>query len=127
MTGIIHFLSWNTRAVKNSNKRQAILDSVKQYHPVICCIQKTHLLEDHKKLLSPQWAAQCYHAMYSTYARGVSILLHKSIAFTCISYKIDREGRYVCLHCTLYTTPCVIIGVCDKRGVDPTAVLSASA
>lgn len=38
-----------------------------------------------------------FHATYSSYARGVAILLNKSLAYKVIHVSLDPEGRYIIL------------------------------
>lgn len=45
--------------------------------------------------LKRAWVGAHYHAPYSNYARGVSVLVHKSLPFQFLDVKLDSGGRYV--------------------------------
>lgn len=57
------------------------------------------------------WVGNYYHATYSCYARGVSILVHKSLTFKFIDVKTDSGGRYVLLHAIVDTLELLIVGI----------------
>lgn len=46
-----------------------------------------------------------YHSNFSSYSKGVSFLIHKSLQFTLLDLHFNSEGRYVILH-----------AICDRRG-----------
>ena len=52
-----------------------------------------------------------YHSTYTSRARGVSILIRKSLPFVLLDVKLDSEGRYVVLHATIDTLPMVLVGL----------------
>lgn len=52
-----------------------------------------------------------HHATYSGYARGVTILVHKSLTYELLYVKIDPEGRYVVLHVIIDTLEMLIVRI----------------
>src|SRR4029434_11081370 len=41
------------------------------------------------------WVGQLFHSSFSSKARGVAILIHKSVPFSVIKEASDTNGRYV--------------------------------
>lgn len=52
-----------------------------------------------------------FHATYSGYSCGVSILIHKSLNFELLDVKLDPGGRYVLLHACIETVEMVVVGL----------------
>lgn len=61
--------------------------------------------------LKKPWVGHHYHATYTNYARGVSILIHKSLNFEPLDMLIDPEGRYIIIHANIEALAMVIVGV----------------
>ena len=61
--------------------------------------------------LKRAWVGAHYHATYSNYARGVSVLVHRSLPFQLLDVKLDPGGRYVLLHALISGIPIVLVGV----------------
>lgn len=52
-----------------------------------------------------QWET---HSFHTTYSRGVSLLIHKTVQWESIWVKRDPAGRYVFVQARLYSFPFVI-------------------
>lgn len=52
-----------------------------------------------------------YHSTYTSYSRGVSVLVHRTVYFQLIDKLIDVEGRYVILLCRIYQLKSIIAAV----------------
>lgn len=61
--------------------------------------------------LKRPWMGHHYHATYSNYARGVSVLIHRSLNFEPLDVIIDPEGRYVVMHAIIDTLDVVLVGL----------------
>lgn len=102
-------LSWNVRGLNSAIKRSLVLKYIQQHNPKICILQETHLVGAKIMGLKKAWVCAHYHATYSNYARGVSVLVHRSLAFQLITVKTDPGGRYVIVHALIGGTPYIII------------------
>lgn len=101
-TGLISFLTWNVRGLNDPIKRALVFQYLHKQNCDIMCLQKTHVI--HKKaLLNRPWIGWS--------GLGVSILIHCRIYFRLLSVTLDRDGRYVLLHCLLFQKPFILIGV----------------
>lgn len=94
-------MSWNVRGLGESRKRHAVKELIEFYSPAIVCLQETHKGKDDDNIFSIFKYKHRFHATYSTYSHGVSILISSSIRFTCNQCIKDLAGRYLMLLCTL--------------------------
>lgn len=95
MDSIIKIMSWNVRGLNNKFKRAAVFHCIRQTKPHIVLLQETHLEGSKILSLRKHWIQRTIHSTYSTYARGVSILISKTIACTIHQVISDPGGRYV--------------------------------
>lgn len=111
MAKLTRLMSWNVRGLNNPVKRLAVLRTIKRLHADVICLQETHF----SLTSTPQYAQRpfChqYHATYSVYSRGASVLVKRGVQFSPLEVKIDPDGRYVFLLCSLYGTKCVLAGL----------------
>lgn len=107
----LKILSWNVRGLNHKIKRSLVFDYLKKYTPHICILQETHLVGGRVMGLKRLWVGHHYHATHTSYARGVSILVHRSLNFEPLDVLIDPEGRYVLLHAVIDTVAVVVVGV----------------
>lgn len=107
----IRFISWNIRCLNDKVKRSLVMTYLKKHNPHVCILQETHLVGSKVLSLKKPWVGHYYHATYSGYARGVSILVHKSLTYELLDVKIDPEGRFVLLHVVIDTHEMLIVGV----------------
>ncbi|CAH2315795.1 Hypothetical predicted protein, partial [Pelobates cultripes] len=77
----------------------------------IACIQETHFRNDRTPAIFMKTYPVQFHSQASTKTKGVSILVHRDVAFTPIEHSIDPRGRYIILvgqfnvvHLTLVAT-----------------------
>lgn len=111
MAHTINIVAWNVRGLGDASKRYAVFSEVRAFQPAIICLSETHLTSDRIQLLRRSWIGQAYHSTYSTHARGVSVLVHKNIPYTCHRVKVDSEGRYVCILCTIYSQLLILVAI----------------
>ena len=64
-------------------------------------MQETHLLSGDTAKIKRRWQGQVFSAPYTTHARGVMILIHKSVPFQVHSVIADPAGRYIMVQGTL--------------------------
>lgn len=73
-------------------KRTLVFKFLKNYNPDICIFQEMHLVGGRVLGLRKPWVGHYYHSTYTSRARGVSVLIHKSLAFVLLDLKLDPEG-----------------------------------
>lgn len=97
MTSKIKMMYWNVRGLGDRTKRQAVKELIEFHNPAIVCLLETHMGNEDDIMFGTSRYRHQYHATYSTYSRGVSILISSSLRFAC-KYPV---GRYLMLLCTL--------------------------
>lgn len=88
-----------------------IFTYMKIYLPHICILQETHLTGGRILALKKPWVGSYYHSTYSSYSRGVSVLVHKSLQFNLSDLHLDTEERYVVLHALCNNLDLIIVGL----------------
>lgn len=108
-----HFkvLSWNVRGLGSKFKRALLFQYLKSQSPQLILLQETHLMGSKILTLKKPWIQRAVHATYSTYARGVSILIHKN--FPCVIEEVctDPQGKYVIVVFTLWSHRYIVINM----------------
>lgn len=95
MANCVKIVSWNVRGLNNKHKRLSVFQFLKHSKPHISFLQETHLDGSRILALRRPWVQKAFHATYSTFARGVSILISKALPCTIHQVFSDQEGRYV--------------------------------
>lgn len=93
----IIFLSWNVRGLGKIAKLKQVIYRLKQLKASVVSLQETHLLSSDLLKIQRRWAGQVYSASYTSNARGVITLIHKSIPFKVSKVTPDGAGRYLIL------------------------------
>lgn len=101
-------VSWNVRGVNDPLKRVMISSGLRKFHPAIIALQETHLLGDNVGCLQYAWVGKSYHSTHTAYSRGVSVLIHKALAYQELDSLVDGAGRYVFIYCKVYTLTLII-------------------
>lgn len=107
----IYVISWNVRGLNSTIKRSLVFNYLKKYSPQLVVLQETHLVGSWILGLKKAWVGAHYHATYSSYSRGVSILVHKKLPFPLIDLKTDSEGRFIIMHALVSNAPLVLVGL----------------
>lgn len=98
----LNLLTWNVRGFKNPQKIRHLLAYLDRHKVDIALLQETHLDPRTQCRVGTRWAETIISAPYSTYARGVLILIKKGTQFQVTETVIDKAGRYIllqgCLH-----------------------------
>lgn len=66
-----------------------------------------------------RWQGQVFAANFSSHARGVAILIHKSIPIQINSTIIDPGGRYIILQGSLFGNRLNLVNVYGPNKDDP--------
>lgn len=104
-------VSWNVRGLNLRFKRALLFQYVKQHNPAVLVLQETHQVGSKLMALKRPWVQRASHASYSTYARGVSILVHKSLPCVIDAVHTDLLGKFVILVLTLWQQRYVFVGI----------------
>lgn len=107
----LNFLTWNCRGINNPVKRSKVLHHLHLLKAHIVFLQETHLKVSQHLALRCRWVGQVFHSSFQGRARGVAILFHKSIPFTCSNVISDRNGRYVIISGTLFSTKVLLVNI----------------
>lgn len=102
---------WNTRGLNSKIKRSPVFQFLQRQSPHICILQQTHLTGGKTMSLRKPWVGHTYHSTYSNLARGVSILVSKSLPFCLLALEVDPGGRYVIVHANILNFEVVIVGL----------------
>lgn len=89
-------------------KRAMIFAELESHGSGLVCLQETHLTNETTPLTRNRKLQAQFHSVYSSYSRGVSILVKKGITFFCKDVKIDTLGCYVFLYCLIEGYPFII-------------------
>ncbi len=88
-------------------------------HPDIMLLQETHLLSSQEARIRRRWQGNIYSAPFTSQARGVMTLIHKSIPFHVTRVIKDKTGRYIILQGTLITEKINLINIYAPNMDDP--------
>lgn len=87
--------SWNVRGLNKLTKLKQLMNRLKNRHSKIIFLQETHITIAEIKQVQRRWPGQVIYATYNKYARGVLILIHKTIPFDLINIIQDPQDRFV--------------------------------
>lgn len=107
----IRFCSWNCRGLNNPIKRSKVLHHLQHLGAQVIFLQETHLKISHQTKLRSSWIGHTYLSPSSGKSRGVAILLHKSVSFSCSNVTVDPNGRYLVVSGKLYNTPVLLVNI----------------
>ena len=71
--------SWNCRGLQKLKKVKQVMTRVKSLHSDIVLLQETHLLASQEAKVRRRWQGNIYSAPFTSQARGVMIMIDKSI------------------------------------------------
>lgn len=94
-TSDIKITSWNVRGMRKPIKLKQVINRIKELRSKIVFIQESHLTALDIKLVRNRWTGQVIYASYNNYARGVLILIQRTVPFQTIQTIQDPAGRYV--------------------------------
>lgn len=111
MANDIRIVSWNVRGLNHKLKRASVFQYLKHTRPHVVLLQETHL--DGSRILSLRkpWIQRAFHSTYSTFARGLSILISKTIPCTIHQVISDTGGRYVAVVSDLCQKTIVLVNI----------------
>lgn len=96
-----------------------VLSRLKQKHSNIIFLQESHMMPCDISKVKKRWQGQVYSASYSSHARGVLILIHKTIPFQVLTSIVDPKGRYIILQGTLVSEKINLVNIYGPNEDDP--------
>lgn len=91
----ITFTSWNMRGLGHLLKRAKVCLHLKSLSADVMHLQETHIRPMKEKLLKCSCVGHIFQSMFSSKARGVAILIRKTVPFRHVSTLSDPNGRYI--------------------------------
>lgn len=105
----IRFISWNVKGLNGPIKRARVFSHLKKLKVGLAFLQETHITAADQIRLKKNWVGQSFHSSFTTKARGVSILIHKSILFTPSKVICDPQGRFLIVPGSLFNIPIILV------------------
>lgn len=87
-----------------------VIAEVRKVQVKIICIQETHMVKDRLDQRKKPWIQCSYHSCHTIFYRGVTLMVHKTVARECNRVKRDPDWRYVFVFARLHSLPFVIMG-----------------
>lgn len=107
----IKITSWNVRGMRKLAKLKQVLNRVKYLKSKVVFLQESHLIASDMHCLSKRWPGQVFHANFSSHARGVVILIHRSLPFQVTRTIQDPSGRYIIVQGSILTQKLNLINI----------------
>ena len=115
----IRITSWNVRGLGKLVKLKRVLNRLKCLKSKIVFLQETHFRSSGTQALVKRWPGQIFDASYSTSARGVAVLIHRSIPFQMVKVIGDTYGRYIIVQGTILTQKINLMNVYGPNEDNP--------
>ena len=88
-------LSANCQGIRNTQKRQDVVNYLRDTKAGIICLQDTHLLEKDIRDLKKIWNDDIFLNGKRSNSRGVAILIRKNFEYEVLEQNKDNEGNYL--------------------------------
>lgn len=105
----IKITSWNVRGLNKIVKLKQVLHRIRLLKSKIIFLQETHLTD--VSAVKKRWSGQVYSASFNSHARGVIILIDRSIPFRLNHEETDPAGRYIILQGTILASQITLVNV----------------
>lgn len=116
----IKITSWNVRGLREIAKIKQVLNRIKQLKSQIVFLQETHLRAAEIDRLQKRWPGQILCAPYSNHARGVLVLIPKSLSFQIANVICDQSGRYIIVQGNISTLKLNLVCIYGPNDDNPT-------
>ncbi len=107
----LEVISWNVRGLRKLVKLKQVMNRLKQYRPKIVFLQETHLLLSETTRLRKRWPGQVIACSFSSHARGVAVLIHKSLPLHIQKTILDPAGRFIITQSTLMNQDLILVNL----------------
>lgn len=115
----VNCISWNCRGLNRLAKVKQVMSRIKFLGAKIAFLQETHLSPGDTSKIRRRWPGQVFSASHSSSARGVIILIHKSVPMQIQDVVEDPAGRFLIIHGFLLHEEISLINVYGPNGDDP--------
>lgn len=88
----LRIVSWNIKGLASAVKRSKVLSHLKRLNSDIVFLQETHTRTNDQTRLKCPWVAEVFHSSFSSKARGVAVLIGKSVSFEKTKVISDKAG-----------------------------------
>lgn len=92
MRGNLRFLTWNIRGLNTPKKIRSVLTHLDRLNVHVAYLQEPHLTTLSARIIGARWAQARLESSYSSYARGVIILVRKGTPFKVLRTDVDTQG-----------------------------------
>lgn len=87
------FLTWNVCGLNSPKKICSVMTYLDRLDVEVAFLQETHLTKLSESNVGMRWAGVRVASSYSSYSRGVMILVKKGIPFTVLRSETDEQGK----------------------------------
>ena len=95
------------------------MSRIKHLKSQIIFLQETHLTITDLKRVQSRWPGQVIYACYNNYARGVLILIHRTIPLQVVKTIKDPCGRYVIVQCNILSMTWNLVSIYGPNEDNP--------
>lgn len=107
----ITFTTWNCRGMGRALKQGKVFSHLKSLSSDIVFLQETHIQPSEQRRLRSAWVSQVYQSTFSSKARGVAILVRRTIQFVFKSQTTNPGGRFILVTGTINSVPLVLLNI----------------
>ena len=115
----VKFTSWNCRGLQKIKKVKQVMGRLKDMHSNIVFLQETHLAPNEDIKIKKRWRGEVFSAPFTSQARGVMTLIHKSIPFNVTKVTADKMGRYLIVEGNLFAEYLILVNIYAPNNDDP--------
>ena len=101
MANELKIASANRRGLNGKQKRNDVLQYMKEKSFDIICLQDTHFTKSEELLIANQTGFDCFFNSLNSSSRGVAILFRKSFEYTVNNVQSDDTGNLIFLEVTI--------------------------
>ena len=110
----------NCQGLRNSGKRNDVLNYLKTKNVDILCLQDTHLKASDQSIIEQNWDGEVLLHGVSTNSRGVAILIRNTLQYELLTSETDKNGNIIVLHINCLGQRFLIINVYGPNTDSPT-------
>ena len=107
----VRIISFNVRGLGNSRKRIAVFSYLKKYKCDLAFLQETFSSSENEIKWSQQWGGGGHYVHGTNHSRGVAILWRNGLDIEIFDKKLDVNGRFIVLKCSVFDTKVNLINV----------------
>lgn len=108
--------SWNCRGLQ---KIKQVMNKLKETDSKLVFLQETHTLSNENIRISRRWQGSIYAASFTSQARGVITLIHKSVPFQVTNVIKDTFGRYLIIQGSLLSVNLNLVNIYGPNTDEP--------